>query len=567
MKASKEPRYKQQNISSNGGIEQDLRYTLNGQTALDKKHSLQDVKKIKFEVPKNIPEMAKISETKADDRSLAEFRKREISKRKDRTMIASKNMKASDYKAKNVEISEAIAGDRSLAEFRKREISKRKDRTMIAPKTMKGPENKAKIVEISRTKAEAIPKPEMSKPKDQPMIAPNMTAADGFWQHVTGTRYKFFVYSAYYEEDHGGRLKIHALAHMSPRDEVWCRMWYVNGSHVATTKAQLREINEHYSLPYSAFLVLCPTGGPDSVPHSVSVIKDLDKPSSNHLLVHKMMKINSQANNISVAVCVSPIHGNYSKTMMVMEFLEYYKILGASHVTLYNSSISAETSCMLRSYEEKGFVTNLPWEFSKMKMRSEVDVRIEAQLSALNECVSRQKYRFTHVAMVDLDEFIMPQRHHTFQELIRSIDPHWSNSKVASYNIRSAFFYENWPDDKGLKVEDPFEKNLMTLKKTRRSNELFPHRIRSKVILRPEFVEDAGIHFVAIPSANYHAMHVEASDAIVNHYRWTMCQVAADCLRSPSGIDRNIYRYRHSLANNVKMSWNELRSKCGLPDL
>lgn len=51
--------------------------------------------------------------------------------------------------------------------------------------------------------------------------------SDGAWQVVNGTRFKFFVYSAYFDRRDGARLvRVIGATKTRGPERVWCRFWY-----------------------------------------------------------------------------------------------------------------------------------------------------------------------------------------------------------------------------------------------------------------------------------------------------------------------------------------------------
>lgn len=62
-----------------------------------------------------------------------------------------------------------------------------------------------------------------------PKLNLNLTAQDGVWQIVNGTRFKFFVYSAYYERRKNKRsIRVIGATRTRLPERVWCRLWYEN---------------------------------------------------------------------------------------------------------------------------------------------------------------------------------------------------------------------------------------------------------------------------------------------------------------------------------------------------
>lgn len=53
---------------------------------------------------------------------------------------------------------------------------------------------------------------------------------DGSWQIVNGTRFKFFVFSAFYDRRGGRLIRIIGATKTRGPEKVWCRFWYPIGN-------------------------------------------------------------------------------------------------------------------------------------------------------------------------------------------------------------------------------------------------------------------------------------------------------------------------------------------------
>ncbi|XP_075150391.1 uncharacterized protein LOC142224498 [Haematobia irritans] len=127
---------------------------------------------------------------------------------------------------------------------------------------------------------------------------------DGSWQIVNGTRFKFFVFSAYYDRRDGAKLvRIVGATKTRGPERVWCRFWYVNKNATTATwtntggggkprekytsvtvMARVKVIRENWSLKYSACFVLCPVRPQEyDVPQYVSIVARLRAPPGNLL--------------------------------------------------------------------------------------------------------------------------------------------------------------------------------------------------------------------------------------------------------------------------------------------
>lgn len=68
---------------------------------------------------------------------------------------------------------------------------------------------------------------------------------DGAWQVVNGTRFKFFVYSAYFDRREGARLvRVVGATKTRGPERVWCRFWYGpsagNGTDAGSSTARAK---------------------------------------------------------------------------------------------------------------------------------------------------------------------------------------------------------------------------------------------------------------------------------------------------------------------------------------
>ncbi|XP_067620663.1 uncharacterized protein [Eurosta solidaginis] len=642
---------------------------------------------------------------------------------------------------------------------------------------------------------------------------------DGVWQVVNGTRFKFFVFSAYYDRRDGAKLvRVIGATKTRTPERVWCRFWYPKepGHHTpsyvsATVMARVKVIRENWNLKYSAVFVLCPVrSGELEVPRYVSIVARLRAPpgnlmrlrntdwdpdfahlrtppptanSNNHsaalsnattlrqqeqrtlLLSHpqsqsKQLQQRHQYKTPAtmsplgaqylpfglpseeqipdkIAVCVKPFHFNYDQALYLMEFIEFYALMGVAHFTFYNHTLGPHATCVLqhyidgdvpnmssawdvdlaevlgkgmtlmgqdaakvdavlsgyynpnassssssssnnninlntnnyninnnndnvqsanhksnvvsannenrtnatstshstqqtqssvasaRAYESevtgalqpppppqsprllpkpplqqqhgaklppvkrykslsyaKPTINILPWN---LRMRSQKEIRTEGLFAALNDCLYRTMHRYRYLAMVDLDEFIVPRHNDTLNELINSLNHRFRYRNLGAYSFQNAFFYLQFPDDPLVTQPQPqpppqaqqepyahtnplLRAALLTQRKTRRRLKLHPQKQRSKYICKPESVIEAGNHFVWEFSPAKGSLNVPPIDGILQHYR--VCEFGGnDCIKAPSVVDRTATKYVNRLVERVELVYKHLKKRCDLPAL
>ncbi|XP_001992773.2 uncharacterized protein LOC6567186 [Drosophila grimshawi] len=472
--------------------------------------------------------------------------------------------------------------------------------------------------------------------------------SDGAWQVVNGTRFKFFVYSAYFDRRDGARLvRVVGATKTRGPERVWCRFWYGPTTHnsseasssaarakytSATVMARVKIIRENWNLKYSACFVLCPVRAPLlDVPQYVSVVSRLRAPPGNLITLRNTdqdVDFAASSSNGSatgpnrrplphappsgdqipdrMAVCVKPFHFSYDQALYLMEYLEFYALLGVSHFTFYNHTLGPHASCVLQSYQrgqvpgnltafdweplqpaeaannatprvlkslhyQRPTVSILPWN---LRMRSQKEIRTEGLFAALNDCLYRTMYRYKYLALVDLDEFIVPRYTDTLNDLLSSLNQRFRNRNTGAYSFQNAFYYLQFADDPlassgisgGNDQLGSVRASLVTQRKTRRRYKLHPQKQRSKYICKPEAVVEAGNHFVWEFSPGMGSLNVPPKEAILQHYR--VCEFGGnDCIKAPSILDRTTTKYVNRLVQRVDAVYRHLRQRCDLPAL
>lgn len=171
---------------------------------------------------------------------------------------------------------------------------------------------------------------------------------DGSWQFVNGTRYKFFVFSAFYDGRDGRMVRVIGATKTRGPEKVWCRLWYpLDANHTkftsATIMARVKVIRENWNLKYSACFVLCPLRiAYLEVPFAVSIVSKLRSPPGNVLLVRNTDWdpdfVNRTVHEIpsKIGICVKPLHFDYDQVSKLKLALSNIKLI--QHTILFSGS-------------------------------------------------------------------------------------------------------------------------------------------------------------------------------------------------------------------------------------
>ncbi|XP_050346328.1 uncharacterized protein LOC126770803 [Nymphalis io] len=382
---------------------------------------------------------------------------------------------------------------------------------------------------------------------------------DAVWQPVAGTRFRFYVYSAYVERRTVAAVRVIAATKTRGADAVMCRLW-LSDNRTVTLKARVKPIRENWNLRYSATYVLCLLRDSgikpqETVGASLSIVANTtpNRPPTNLLTVRDTEPKTGIEETLHV--CVKPFHFSYSRDEWLVEWFELNRLLGVSHFYMYNESLSAQVTCLLDHYRKQGLVTLLPW---KLPIVSKVEIRTEGQFAAFNDCLYRSMATAGWLLVIDVDEVIMPRRERTLTALLTALRAAYNPPSKApsAFLFRNAFFYLRWEDD----AEAPAP--LVTARKTRRW--AAPHALknRSKYALRPRDAVELGNHFVWELAPGASSVGVPTDRALLHHYRIACEYGGVQCLTVPSTVDRTAHRWSDELIQRVSSEKEQVAKTC-----
>jgi hypothetical protein len=84
------------------------------------------------------------------------------------------------------------------------------------------------------------------------------------------------------------------------------------------------------------------------------------------------------------------------------EWIEFHRMIGFEHFWLYNNSSSDDYLPILMPYIQEGIVELIHWPSPKFSLLPPI------QKAVYNDCIRRSKERTTWLAVIDIDEFVVP---------------------------------------------------------------------------------------------------------------------------------------------------------------
>lgn len=157
------------------------------------------------------------------------------------------------------------------------------------------------------------------------------------------------------------------------------------------------------------------------------------------------------------AVCVKGLDFPHEDvSVRLVEWIELLNLLGAGKIFLYNLDIHENISKVLHYYQKRGIVElspltlpgdqpNLP-EYQHMYLKSKLTTKRQNELIPYNDCLYRNLNSYQYLALLDIDEIIMPLKHHNWYDLMQEVETlslSEQNYSRASYNVRNVYFFDD----------------------------------------------------------------------------------------------------------------------------
>ncbi|CAL1548595.1 unnamed protein product [Lymnaea stagnalis] len=335
-----------------------------------------------------------------------------------------------------------------------------------------------------------------------------------------------WVYSAHFDYvyEEGPLIRIFGLAKATrERRRIYCHV--TDSGKVTVIQGRKEWLKDSHGKMYGAVNFKCVIDI-KTKPSLVSVTFNATHPPTNQLLIHYPQRAER-----NFSVCFPALH-NFTQAKRLVETIDISRALGADHFFVYNHSVSNATDAVLRRYQKLGLLTVMPWPLPNL------DVWYYGQNLAINDCVYRNRFVSRFVVIQDTDELIVPHRHETWMELVYAAENEFLIKSlgepykkfVGSFTFESAFYYGAPPGGRAwalikknvsmTRAEEAFIVNnsVVPFVHTQRGN-IIRFRSRVKTIVRPEFINNAGIHFTHAHKGSATHTVVDNDLGLVHHYK------------------------------------------------
>ncbi len=178
----------------------------------------------------------------------------------------------------------------------------------------------------------------------------------------------------------------------------------------------------------------------------------------------------------------------------IREWIEYHRIVGVDHFWLYNNASTDNSLEILQPYVDSGLVEVFPWDMHLDERQCRINYTGN-QIRTIMQGLSLAKGNCKWVAIIDMDEFLLPMREKNIPE---SLNKYFADASAISLNWR--MFGTN---NVFVPLGEPFLAKLTACAE-------IPHPENSigKSIVRPEQVRINDIwyphHFPLVQGAKYY---------------------------------------------------------------
>ncbi|GLV36768.1 uncharacterized protein CBL_02397 [Carabus blaptoides fortunei] len=476
----------------------------------------------------------------------------------------------------------AAVGGRLLLQKRLDPLTRHADSTTesmdLEPDVDKSPSlSEDMLVEEVQNRMPSLPIVYWNKNKNKPMYI-NSTCAkypsvfelefnNIYWQTLRTSNGTFQLYGAYYDirkqNRMGATIRVLGMINrIEPTVVTHCQIWYDGKKHPVIVKTfeykyiWYKKWGNYKQGIYQPYLIACPI--PESYrntsPSSVSLVEKPCDNTTNNLRVI----FDKPEKKKDFAVCVKGLdflHEDLS--VRLVEWIELLGLLGADKIFFYELQVHPNISKVLKHYEQSGQVQvtpislaggqpNIP-AFQHLYLTKKTNHKRQNELIPYNDCFYKHMYQYNYIALLDIDEVIMPVNHQNWKELMDTVLPKALKIKSeerASYNVRNVYFLDDLLHSHGWIKDIP--KYMHMLQHVYRAKNFTKPNQYVKCFHNTERVLTLHNHFpLSCLAGSCTSYPIETTDAQLQHYRADCVKTlkkSCELFKSNSVMDTTIWR-------------------------
>lgn len=399
-----------------------------------------------------------------------------------------------------------------------------------------------------------------------------LSFSNTYWQLLSTSNGTFHLFSAYYDSrklvDNGPVVRIVAMIDVPVYTT--CQFRFQGQTHPEFSKVDSYKLM-YFKVPVKKgvllpYLINCkvPSEHQD-VPETVSLVENLCDKATNMLKV--VNNVPSSGERKDFAVCVKALDfPDRDMSTRLVEWMELLTQLGVHKVFFYTFSVHPNTEKVLDYYVEKdkasvtpltlpGNLPNLP-HLRNYYQAVEMGSKRKNEVLPYNDCFYKNLYSYKYIAVLDIDEVIIPKKAKTWRELL---DENPKGKTHDGYQFRNAYFLEVLNRENEALYDIP---NYMHMLRNVYRTKYTKPGYFVKSFNDPERVLTVFNHYpLACLKGPCSVYPVSTDVAQMQHYR-------VDCvkelhnycyeLRNASTMDTTLWKYKEKLIQQVHMVLEDL---------
>ncbi|ENN71839.1 hypothetical protein YQE_11458, partial [Dendroctonus ponderosae] len=407
---------------------------------------------------------------------------------------------------------------------------------------------------------------------------------NNYWQTLHTSNGTFHFFGAYLDKRKNNRLGptvrvLGMIDRIEPTVITHCQFWFDGKKEPVIAKSfeykyiWYKKWGNYKQGIFQPYLTACviPQKYNSLVPQSISLVeKPCDNSTNNLRVIYDAPKEKKD-----FAVCVKGLdflHEDLS--VRLVEWIELLNLLGADKVFLYQLQVHPNITKILDHYEKEGKVQVTPITLAGVLpnapalqhyfLSKKTNHKRQNELIPYNDCFYKNMYKYKYIALLDIDEVIMPIEGTTWKDLMENkVLPKALKSNKeerASYNVRNVYFLDDLIHDHGWFKEIP--KYMHMLQHVYRTKNFTKPGQYVKCFHNTEKVLTLHNHFpLSCLGSGCTSYPIETTDAQLQHYR-------ADCVktlkksceefRKTSVMDTTIWKFKEPLIQRVSSTLKTL---------
>ena len=226
---------------------------------------------------------------------------------------------------------------------------------------------------------------------------------------------------------------------------------------------------------------------------------------------------------LTYGVCLHKGLYDLKEPQILVDWVELNIILGAEIITVYLQNVPESYYTAMLPYINKGIVEVLDWNLKPPIIPGYT--KHWGQSGTITECIYRNLYRVKYLALIDVDEFIVPQEKTTVVEVLKDMEEMTKSENPASFIFYNTWFFNNNVSIPELKTarkcpRRPWPRYFTFTQQTadpEREHKFFKYH---KFIAKIEGVNAAWYHWpTSVREGFSNSYRVPARYGLLHHYR------------------------------------------------